>query len=83
MNKDRERERRVILIHDPTSLNKTAENKASGGLANYLTSFRDPVVLIISDIAGKDDCYHEIEQVIPKQFQHWYVTFNNILPNVS
>jgi hypothetical protein len=59
----------VILIHDPTSLNKASENKAPAGIANYLSSFRDPVVLIISDIAGKDDCYHEIEQVIPNQFQ--------------
>jgi hypothetical protein len=67
-----ERERRVILIHDPSSLNTSnSENKEPAGIAKYLTTFRDPVVLIISDIAGKDDCYHEIEQVIPKPYRQW------------
>lgn len=44
----------------------------SSGIAKYLASFRDPVILIISDVVGKDDCYHEIDELIPKHIQQWY-----------
>jgi hypothetical protein len=68
-----QQQRRVVLIHDPTSLTASQENASSSssseGIVSALISFRDPVVLIVSDVVGKDDCYHEIQQIIPKQEQ--------------
>lgn len=53
------------MINDPDSISSTNITQS----INLLHSFRDPVVMIVSDIVGKDDCFHAIDQIIPKSYQ--------------
>ena len=64
--------RRIVLIHDPQRL----EFGASGSrtrqhrdFSSLLAKFRDPVVLIVSDV-GNDDVKYAVASIIPPSIRH-------------
>ena len=72
--------RRIILIHDPPHLLVDQAHSQPHASSNYakqqqrlgelLTSFTDPVVLIVSDVGGKDDVMYAKKRCLPTSVQN-------------
>lgn len=72
--------RRIILIHDPPNLLADQAHGQSYASSHYakqqqrlgelLTSFSDPVVLIVSDVGGKDDVMYAKKRCLPASVQN-------------
>jgi len=64
--------RRIVLIHDPPRLEfgaSGARARQQQDLVSLLTRFRDPVVLIVSDV-GNDDVKYAVASIIPQSIRH-------------
>ena len=43
-------------------------------MSSLLSSFRDPLILIISDVCGKDDSHFAAEKCLPQHVRNRYAT---------
>lgn len=71
---------KIVLMHDlPHSYTASynGDTSIADDLADLMSSFRDPVVLIVSDIRGSDDVQYASRKLIPQKVRD-KVTFESI-----
>lgn len=81
----------IALIHDPPILfSSSPKGKGDGGsgavvdnelLGRIILSFDIPVVIILSDLAGREEVGYSVDKCIASAYRQWYVSLN--LPNLS
>ena len=60
--------RRVVVMHDPPHLVE-GQARLQQQLGELLAGFRDPVVLILSGVGGRDDVHYAASRCIPRSIQ--------------
>jgi hypothetical protein len=80
-----EHDTHIVLVHDPASLATRAKavdregeeigqfrdnDRDKDGLVPVLQRFRHPVVLVVSDVSGKDDMHFAVDTIVPKHLRN-------------
>jgi hypothetical protein len=60
--------RKIVLIHDPSFLSAKG-NRSGAELQELLLSFRLPVIIIVSDVSGKDDEKYNLDKFISQSIR--------------
>lgn len=61
-------QRTIVLIHDPPASITTSYDSAASA-DDYLFQFNCPVVLVYSDLTGREDFHYNVDRTFPPQLQ--------------
>lgn len=77
-----EHDSHIVLVHDPASLAPRLKVDVEGdegqfrdterdkdGIVPILQRFRHPVVLVVSDVSGRDDMHFAVDSIVPKHLR--------------
>ncbi len=64
-------ERKVLLMHDPPVVDTHSSSTSSSGdsVYDFLLTLQCPVVLVLSDVSGRDDFFHAVERCLPRHIR--------------
>lgn len=75
-------QRKVILLRDPPGYDSSsggysgANSERLQSMYNFILSFQCPVVMVLSDVSGRDDLQYVTDRCLPRHVRQRYATLH-------